>query len=254
MMNLKEALLDYLLRLADNALILGHRLSEWCGHGPILEQDIAITNIALDFIGQARMLYQYAAEIEGKGRTEDDLAYFRDAYQFKNAILVEQPNEDWAYTIVRQFLFDTYNFYFHQALCNSNDPSIAAYAEKAFKEVSYHFKWSAEWLIRLGDGTAESHGKMQRAIDDYYIYFDELITPNEVDTIMAEENIGVDLEIIAPQIVAKVNEIVARATLTLPVNNYKLHQMGKNNFHSEHLGYILAEMQYLQRAYPGAEW
>jgi ring-1,2-phenylacetyl-CoA epoxidase subunit PaaC len=252
-MNLKDALLDYLLRLADNALILGHRLSEWCGHGPILEQDIAMTNIALDFIGQARMLYQYAAEIENKGRTEDDLAYLRDVNAFRNVLLVEQPNEDWGYTIIRQFLYDAYNFYFHQELCKSKDTRIAAYAEKAIKEITYHLRWSSEWVIRLGDGTPESHERMQAALDDYYVYAAELLQPNEVDDILAEEGIGVDLLYIQPAVEARIDAVLKEATLLKPKAQWTKNA-GKNGKHSEHLGYILAEMQYLQRAYPNSEW
>jgi ring-1,2-phenylacetyl-CoA epoxidase subunit PaaC len=253
-MNLKDALLDYLLRLADNALILGHRLSEWCGHGPILEQDIAVSNIALDYIGQSRMLFQYAAIIEGKNKTEDDWAYFRDVAQFRNVLLVEQPNEDWAYTIVRQFLYDTYNFYFHQELCKSKDTQIAAYAEKAIKEVTYHLRWSSEWMIRLGDGTDESHRRVQEALNDYFIYSKELLVPNEVDKIMAEEGIGVDLEYIKPLVEERISFVLQEATLTAPKIAWNLPTIGKNGVHSEHLGYILAEMQHLQRSYPNANW
>lgn len=252
-MNLKEALSDYLLRLADNALILGHRLAEWCGHGPILEQDIAITNISLDFIGQARMLYQYAAQIEGKGRTEDDLAYLRDVKDFRNVLLVEQPNEDWAYTIIRQFLYDAYSFYFHKELCKSKDPLLAAYAEKAIKEVTYHLRWSSEWVIRLGDGTAESKQKIQTALNDYYTYAAELLEPNEVDNIMAEEGIGVDLVYIKPLVEERVNMVLEEATLQKPKQQWAKGG-GKDGLHTEHLGYILAEMQYLQRTYPNATW
>lgn len=252
-MNLKEALLDYLLRLGDNALILGHRLSEWCGHGPILEQDIAISNIALDFIGQARMLYQYACEIEGKGKTEDDLAYFRDAHQFRNVLLVEQPNEDWAYTIIRQFLYDTYNYYFHKALLDSKDVQLAAYAEKSLKEITYHLKWSSEWVVRLGDGTAESHRRVQNALNDYWQFQGELLDMNETDKIMAEEGIGVDLEYIKPLVMQKIEDVLQQATLTRPESAW--HQKGgKNGIHSESLGFILAEMQAVQRTYPGNEW
>lgn len=252
-MNLKTALYHHLLQLADNALILGHRLSEWCGHGPILEQDIAVSNIALDFIGQARMLYQYAAEIEGKGRSEDDLAYLRDAFEFRNVLLVEQPNQDWAYTIVRQFLYDAYNFYFHQALTQSKDPAIAAYAEKAIKEITYHLRWSSEWMIRLGDGTEESHLRVQKALDDYYVYAGELLQSNEADKIMAEEGFSTDLEYIRPMVEERIDFVLKEAKLKKPEVKW-MQTGGKEGRHSEHLGYILAEMQYLQRAYPNSEW
>lgn len=249
----KEILFDYLLHLADNALILGHRLSEWCGHGPILEQDIAITNISLDFIGQARMLYQYAAQIEGKGRTEDDLAYFRNSDQFRNVLLVEQPNEDWAYTIIRQFLYDSYNFYFHKELLQSKDEYLAAYAEKSLKEITYHLRWSSEWVVRLGDGTEESHQRIQNALNDYWTFQGELLAPNTVDKAMATEGISVDLAVIQPLVNAKIDEILALATLKKPTSTW-YQSGGKDGKHTEHLSYILAEMQSVQRAYPGNEW
>jgi ring-1,2-phenylacetyl-CoA epoxidase subunit PaaC len=252
-MNLKNTLFDYLLQLADNALILGHRLSEWTGHGPILEQDIAITNIALDYIGQARMLYQYAAEVEGKGHSEDDLAYFRDSGQFHNVLLVEQPNEDWAYTIIRQFLYDTYNFYFHQSLCKSKDSHLAAYAEKSLKEITYHLRWSSEWVVRLGDGTEESHTRIQNALNDYWVFQGELLAPNETERFLATEGIAVDLSAIQPLVMAKVDEVLTMATLQKPSSTW-YQSGGKEGKHTEHLSYILAEMQSVQRAYPGNQW
>ncbi|MFZ4545341.1 MAG: 1,2-phenylacetyl-CoA epoxidase subunit PaaC [Saprospiraceae bacterium] len=252
-MIIKDALYDYLLRLGDNALILGHRLSEWCGHGPILEQDIAITNIALDFIGQARMLYQYAAEIEGKGKTEDDIAYFRDSHQFRNVLLVEQPNEDWAFTIIRQFLFDTYNFYFHEALLQSNDVKLAAFSEKSLKEITYHLKWSSEWVIRLGDGSQESHQRIQNALNEYWSFHGELLIADEIDSKMAETGIGVNLDLIKPLVEQKIEEILTKATLIKPTSTW-MQKGGKVGIHSEYLGFILAEMQSVQRMYPGNEW
>jgi ring-1,2-phenylacetyl-CoA epoxidase subunit PaaC len=246
-------LYDYVLHLADNALILGQRLSEWCGHGPILEQDIAITNISLDFIGQARMLYQYAAILEGKGRTEDDLAYFRNSDEFRNVLLVEQPNEDWGYTIIRQFLYDAYNYYFHDTLLKSKDEQLAAYATKAIKEVTYHLRWSSEWVVRLGDGTAESHQRIQTALDEYWQFFGELLAPTPLDKIMADTAIGVDLEKIAPLVHQKVDEILTLATLQKPQSTW-FQRGGKEGKHTEYLGYILAEMQSVQRAYPGNTW
>lgn len=252
-MKINDAFLEYLLRLGDNALILGQRLSEWCGHGPILEQDIAITNIALDFIGQARMLYQYAAEIEGSGKTEDDFAYFRDAHQFKNVLLVEQPNEDWAYTIIRQFMYDAYNYYFHKELLQSKDPKLAAYAEKSIKEITYHLKWSSEWVVRLGDGTTESHDRIQRALDEYWSFHGELLIPDEIDVIMAETEIGVDLNKIKPMVEEKMSEIFHMAGLVKPSSTW-MQKGGKNGIHTEYLGFILAEMQSVQRMYPGNEW
>ncbi len=249
----KNSHLNYILRLADSPMILGQRLSEWCGHGPILEQDIAITNIALDFIGQARNLYQYAAKFEGKGRTEDDLAFLRDPLNYKNVLLVEQPNGNWGQTIMRQFLYDSFNFYFYNELKNSTDTQISAIAEKSLKEIKYHLRYSSEWTVRLGDGTAESHTKMQNALDDLWMYSGELCTPDVLDEEMAKAGIGVDLNKIRPHVEEKVDAILTRATLQKPENSW-MQSGGKQGQHSEHLGFILAEMQFMQRAYPGAEW
>ena len=243
----------YILRIADNTLILGQRIAEWCGHGPVLEQDIAMTNIALDLIGQARSLYQYAAELEGKGRTEDDIAYLRDAWDFYNVLLVEQPNQDFAHTIVRQFLFDSFNFYFYQELLQSSDTHLAAIAEKSIKEVTYHLRYSSEWMIRLGDGTEESHERMQVALDKLWSFSEEALIADELDQKMLEAGIGIDLSKIKPLVDQKRKAIISEATLTLPENSW-MQSGGKNGEHTEHLGFILAEMQYLQRAYPGMEW
>jgi len=253
-MTLTEAKFEYLLRLGDNALILGHRLSEWCGHGPILEQDIAITNIALDQVGQARSLLQYAGETEGKGRSEDDLAYKRDVMAFRNVLLVEQPNEDFAYTIVRQFLFDTFNFLQFQALCKSNDDHLRAIAEKSIKEITYHLRYSSEWMRRLGDGTEESHQKMQAALDDLIIYSGELTTPDEVDQMVHEAGIAPSLAQIQPAYQQKLQSITEEATLKLPEVKYMQSGGKDGRMHSEYLGYILAELQFVQRAYPNMEW
>lgn len=253
-MTLSEAKYQYLLRLGDNALILGHRLSEWCGHGPVLEQDIAITNIALDQVGQARSLLQYAAKLEGKGRTENDLAYKRDVMEYRNVLLVEQPNEDFAYTIVRQFLFDVFNYLIHQSLTQSKDEHLQAIAQKSIKEVTYHLRYSSEWMIRLGDGTAESHQKIQTALDDLFIYSGELTTPDSVDQVIFEAGIGPDLTLLQPAYLTKVEEILKEATLQKPEVKY-MQSGGKNGrMHSEYLGFILAELQFVQRAYPNMEW
>lgn len=252
-MTTQEALFEYTLRLADNALILGHRLSEWCGHGPILEQDIALINIALDQIGQARSLYQMAGEMEGKGRDEDDLAYLRKVHEYRNVLLVEQPNEDFAYTIVRQFLYDAYSQPFFTALKESKNEALAAIATKSLKEVNYHLRYSSEWMIRLGDGTEESHQKMQTALDALWMYSGELLTMNEIDTTLIAEGIAVDMEKIKPIWEEKIAAIVSEATLTLPEGTW-MQKGGKEGNHSEHLGFILAELQHLQRAYPGAKW
>lgn len=268
--------LKYILQLADNALITGHRLSEWCGHGPVLEQDIALTNTALDHLGQARSLYQYAADVynamsrdeqqglfespmlqqayDQKGKLEeDDLPYLRDAWDFRNSLLSEQPNGDWAYTIARSFFNDTFNYFLYTALLQSKDETIAAVAEKSLKEVTYHLKWSSEWVIRLGDGTDESHARMQEAVNERWAFTGELTTANETDRQMLEAGIGADLEQIRGQWQQHVTEIFTEATIRMPDNNW-MQQGGKDGTHTEHLGYILAEMQYLQRAYPGMEW
>lgn len=275
-MNQPTALLKYTLQIADNALITGHRLSEWCGHGPILEQDIALTNTALDHIGQARSLYQYAADIfnamsadEQEGLfespmlkqayaqkaqlSEDDMAYLRDAWDFRNTLLAEQPNQDWAYTIARSFFTDTFNYYLYTTLQNSKDETIAAVAEKSLKEVTYHLKWSSEWVIRLGDGTDESHGRMQEAVNERWAFTGELTTANDTDVEMLRLGIGVDLQQIKKQWEQHVSQVFGEATLTIPENSW-MQQGGKEGVHTEHLGFILAEMQYMQRAYPGMEW
>ncbi len=252
-MTLQQAHLEYVLRMGDNALILGQRLSEWCGHGPVLEQDIAITNIALDLMGQARSLMQYAAELEGEGRNEDQMAFLRDAWDFRNVLLVEQPNQDWAYTITRQFFFDAFNYYFHRVLTQSADSHLAAIAEKSLKEVTYHLRYSSEWMIRLGDGTDLSHQKMQAAVDDLWMFTGELTEMNEVDQMMIEAGIGVDLSAIKSLYDEKIREILNMATMQVPTDTW-MQTGGKNGRHSEHLGYILADMQFMQRAYPDMQW
>lgn len=268
--------LYYVLQIADNALITAQRLSEWCGHGPILEQDIALTNTALDHIGTARSLYQHAADLYNaltpeeqeaaftspaltnafaqKGKLEeDDVAYLRDAWDFRNVLLAEQPNGDWAYTIIRSFFIDTFNYYFYQVLQSSNDEALAAVAEKSLKEVTYHLKWSSEWMIRLGDGTDESHARIQKALDERWAYTGELFLSSAADQAILEAGTGVDLAAIKNQWQYHITSIIQEATLNLPENSW-MQQGGKTGTHTEHLGYILAEMQYLQRAYPGMEW
>lgn len=242
-----NSLINYTLHLADNALILGHRNSEWCGHGPVLEQDIAISNIALDLLGQARNFYQYAAERTGNNTTEDTFAYLRDVTDFKNCLLVELPNGDWAQTILRQFFFSTYQYYLYQQLQNCSDERITAIAVKALKEVTYHVRWSSEWVIRLGDGTTESRQRIEKALDNIWAYTGELCMPGSfnVDT--------VDHSLLTKQWTEKVQSVFEEATLTLPPDDW-MHSGGREGKHTEHLGYILSEMQFLQRAYPGAEW
>ena len=244
---------DYTLRIADNTLILGHRLSEWCGHGPVLEQDIAMTNIALDLIGQARSLYQYAAEVQNEGKTEDDIAYLRDVFEFKNVLLVEQPNGDFADTIVRQFFFSAFQYPFYQKLVNSKDEILRGIAEKAVKELAYHLRWSSEWLIRLGDGTDESHQRAQKAIDHLWTYSGEALIADELDIWAVTEGYGVDLESIKTAFDQTINDVLTEATLTKPTDSF-MQKGGKQGRHTEYLGYILAEMQFMQRAYPNMTW
>jgi ring-1,2-phenylacetyl-CoA epoxidase subunit PaaC len=261
-----DNLINYTIHLADNALILGHRNSEWTGHGPILEQDIALSNIALDLIGQSRNLYQYAAQLINEHQnkevfknkfdrdiTEDDLAYLRDALDFKNCILVEQPNGDWAKTILRQFFFSTFQYYFYQQLLQSNDTQLAAIAEKSLKETTYHLRWSSEWIIRLGDGTEESHERMLKAQDELWMYTQELFEPVLYETEAFQQGFGVDIESIKPMWTERVTNVFEEATLPVPQAQSKVVG-GKNGIHSEHLGFILAEMQFLQRAYPNSKW
>ena len=252
-MNKEQALFEYILRIADNALILGHRISEWCGHGPSLETDIGMTNISLDYIGHARNLYQYASEIEGAGKTEDDLAYQRDVLGFRNLLLVEQPNGDFGETIARQFLFDTFNYHFFAALKESKDEKLAAIAQKSIKEVAYHYRWSAEWVIRLGDGTETSHQKMQDALDEMWMYSGEAFVADEIDALMEAEGIGVNLNEVQAAFDTRIDEILAQAKLTKP-NEKWMQEGGKKGQHTEHLGHILADMQWMQRAYPNMQW
>lgn len=250
---MKSYLIDYTLHLADNALILAQRNAEWCAHGPVLEQDIAITNISLDLIGQARNFYQYAALLKADGSTEDTLAYLRDSHEFKNCLLVEQPNGDWAQTILRQFFFSSYQYLLYQQLQNSKDTQLAAIAEKALKEVTYHLRWSSEWVIRLGDGTDESRARMVTATQELWSYTDELFEPVNYERQVAGEGIGVDMNLLKDSRTNKIKTVFDEATLPVPVNALQ-HRGGKEGVHSEHLSRILDELQYLQRAYPNSTW
>lgn len=254
-----DQLINYVLHLADNALILGQRNGEWCGHGPVLEQDIAITNLSLDLIGQARNLYQYAAQLQGNGATEDSLAYQRTEREFKNCLLVEQPNGDWGQTILRQFFFSTYQFHLYEQLQHSADKTLAAIAEKSLKEVTYHVRWSSEWVIRLGDGTGESHSRMLKALDELWMFTGELFIPADYEIAAAKEKVGVDLTSLKPKWDNQVDEILQEATLIFSSNENNRQQTwmqtgGKEGKHTEQLGFILTELQYMQRAYPNAEW
>ncbi len=240
-------LFEYIIRLGDDSLILGHRLSEWCGHGPILEEDIALTNIALDLVGQATSLLNYAGQIEDKGRDADKLAYFRFDREFKNCLLVEQPNGDFGMTMMRQFLFDAYRKPFYEALTSSKDEQLAAIAEKSLKETKYHLKHSSEWIIRLGDGTEESNRRVQESLDTLWRYTSDLFYTDEVDNELVTAGIAPDLATIRNDWEQTVNHIFHLANLQKPTNNWK-QEGGRKGMHSEHLGYILAEMQYVQRA------
>ena len=246
-------LVQYTLRLADNALVLGHRLSEWCGHAPILEEDIALANIALDLIGQARALYTYAGEVEGAGHDEDKLAYRRDVPQFRNILLVEQPNGDFAVTIARQLLYSAFMDPYWRAMTTSKDATLAAIAAKAEKETAYHLRHSAEWLIRLGDGTEESHRRAQDALDELWMYTGEMFETDRIDRALIETGVAVDPAALRPEWNRTVDAVLAEATLTRPADGW-MQSGGRTGRHSEHLGYILAELQFLQRAYPDATW
>ena len=245
---------DFVLQWADNSLVLGQRLAEWCGHGPILEQDIAISNIALDLIGEARSLYQYAAELGEAGQTEDDLAFLRDVRAYKNVLLVEQPNGDFGQTVLRLFFYEAFHVPWLERLLNSADPRLAAVAEKAVKEARYHLQWSSEWVIRLGDGTEESNRRMNDALSTLWPYCGELMMPSKADRAMAESGAGPDLETIEGAWQRTINEVLLEATLEHPGWDVWMHEGGKEGMHSEHLGYMLAEMQFLQRTYPGNKW
>jgi ring-1,2-phenylacetyl-CoA epoxidase subunit PaaC len=246
-------LFPFVLQLADTSLILAHRLSEWCGHGPILEQDLAMANIALDLLGEARSYYQYAAELEGKGRTEDDLAYLRSAVEYRNPLLVEQPNNDFAHTILRQFLFDNFHYHLLKALKNGPDTHLAAIAEKSIKEAIYHLKWSSEWVIRLGDGTDESRKRLDKAISTLWRFAGELTTPTAAETALQEIGVLPDYAALLAAMQAHTESVFAQANVPLPAPAFA-QLGGKTGRHSEHLGYLLSELQYMQRTYPGLTW
>ncbi len=250
---MNEHLYNYLLRLGDDSLILGHRVSEWCGHGPILEEDIAMTNISLDLIGQATSIFQYAAKIENKGRDEDDIAFLRFDKDYKNLLLVEQPNGDFGMTMMRQFLFDAFRKPLFELLQKSSDTQLSAIAEKSLKETKYHLKHSSEWVIRLGDGTEESHQRVQESLDTLWRYTAELFYEVEVDQALKAEGILPNLDQVKVEWTRNVREVLDRATLTIPTNGWE-QIGGRKGLHSEHLGFLLAEMQYIQRAYPGMKW
>jgi ring-1,2-phenylacetyl-CoA epoxidase subunit PaaC len=252
-MTTQEALFKYILRIGDTNLILGQRLSEWTGHGPFLEEDLALTNITLDITGAAKSLLEYAALVEGKGRTEDDLAFLRNDRQFFNVQITELPNGDYARTIARQVLIDCFDFYFYQELAKSKDETLAGIAQKSLKEVTYHLRHTSAWLERFGDGTEESHNKVQLALNELWQYTNELFEMNEVDEILIQEGIAVDLNLVKSKWEKHILELVEKSTLIIPENVF-MQTGSRKGLHTEHLAFILAEMQALPRMYPDAKW
>ena len=249
-----DSKVEYLLRLADTTLVLSQRLCEWCGKGPALEEDMALTNVALDLIGQARFWYEYAGDLEGKGRDEDTLAFRRDAGEYRNLLLVEQPNGSYADTLARQFLFDTWHYLLLQKLSASTDERIAGIANKALKEVAYHVRRSTDLVVRLGDGTERSRFMMQAAFDDLWTWSGEMFQADAVDETIAAQGIGPDPRTLRDAWLAHVGTVFENATLRMPPADAWMQKGGKQGVHSEHLGYLLAEMQFLQRAYPASTW
>ena len=250
---MKNNLYSYILGIADNSLILGQRLGQLCGHGPSLETDIACTNISLDLFGQVRSYFQYAAKIAGDQRTEDDIAMLRKERDYKNVLLVEQPNTNFAFTIGRQFLFDVYHLAFLTELQNSNDFTLSVIAKKCVKEVSYHLRFSSDWVKRLGNGTSVSKEKMQEAINDLWTYTDELFYQTNADKEMVFEGVGVDVTKLKNNYYSHINKILLEATLEIPESKW-FQTGGKEGVHTEHLGYLLSDLQYMQRTYPNMEW
>ncbi|MBA2745226.1 MAG: phenylacetate-CoA oxygenase subunit PaaC [Flavisolibacter sp.] len=272
---MQKHLFTYLLHLADNALVLGQRNAEWTGHGPVLEQDIAITNISLDLIGQARHFYQYAAKgfnqmaaeektaadqllpriwkSYGRELEEDDLAMLRDEHQYRNLLITELPKGDWAFSILRQYFFSVFQFYQYEALQCSTDPDIAAIAEKSIKETAYHVRWSAEWVIRLGDGTNESHQRIRQALSELWMFTGEFFEASPFETSLASTGTGADPAAIKQKWMDAVSVVFSEAGLDIPVAP-ALQSGGKKGIHTEYMGYLLAEMQFLQRTYPNAQW
>ncbi|MFY0661196.1 MAG: phenylacetate-CoA oxygenase subunit PaaC [Shimia sp.] len=250
----KEMLTQFLLRMGDNTLILGHRVSEWCGHAPVLEEDIALANTALDLIGQTQFWLGYAADVMDDSKTADDIAFLRDAWDFRNLLLLELPNGDFGQTLMRQFLFDAYQSILLPRLMKSSDQRIAEIAEKASKEVVYHVERSAETVVGLGDGTEESHKRMQAALNRLWPYVGEMFASDEVDAAMAAAGVAPDPASLREEYDALIGKVLAEATLTIPDSDFA-HKGGRNGkTHTEHLGHLLTQMQWLQRAYPGATW
>lgn len=248
-----EQLANYVMTVSDNVMILGQRLGELCGHGPNLETDIALTNISLDLFGQTRSYLQYAAQLKGEGATEDSLAYLRTEQEYRNVLLVEQPNTDFAYVIARQFLFDSYHLLFLEGLSQSRDEMLRAIAAKSIKEVKYHLRFSGDWLKRLGDGTEESQLRAQTAVNDLWPYTNELFTASDLEQQAVDADIGVDISQLREAYYKNVDTVLEEATLTVPEQKY-FQKGGKQGVHSEHMGYLLADFQYMQRTYPNMTW
>ena len=243
----------YVLRRADDALILGHRLSEWCGHAPMLEEDMALSNIALDLIGQARELYSYAANVEGKDNDEDKLAYLRDVRQYRNLLLVEQPNGDFAQTLVRQLFYSGFADLYWRAMMGSGDTTLAAIAAKSEKESAYHLRHASEWIIRLGDGTEESHRRAQAAIDQLWAFTGEMFAVDDGERHLIDAGVAIDPASLRGRWFAALSDVVGEATLELPQNDW-MQQGGRSGRHSEQLGHLLSELQSMQRTFPGLTW
>lgn len=243
----------YTLRRADDALILGHRLSEWCGHAPMLEEDMALSNIALDLLGLARELYSYTAQVEGHDNDEDKLAYLRDVRQYRNLLLVEQPNGDFARTMVRQLFYSAFADPYWRAMMKSSDATLAAVAAKSEKESAYHLRHSSEWIIRLGDGTAESHARAQSAIDDLWAFTGEMFAVDESERGLIETGVAIDPDGLRSQWLKTVSGVIAEATLAVPTSDW-MQLGGRGGRHSEHLGHLLSELQHMQRTFPGLTW
>ena len=250
---LKQATLDYAVRLGDDAVVLGHRISEWCSNAPFLEEDLALANVALDFIGRARMYYSYAAELAGEGKTEDDFAYLRDQREFRNLLILELPRGDFAFSMLRQLLVDVYNELYLGQLIHSRDDTLAAIAAKAIKETRYHLRRSHDWVLRLGDGTEESHRRAQTALDDLWGYTHEFFDMDALEQSLADAGIGVDSAALKAGWQKRVNAIVSEATLTIPEGDWEV-KGGRVGYHTEYLGQMLNEMQSVHRAYPGQQW
>jgi ring-1,2-phenylacetyl-CoA epoxidase subunit PaaC len=250
---MNKALNSYCIALGDDSLILGHRLSEWCSNGPFLEEDLALTNVALDFMGRSRMFYGYAAELDANGRTEDDIAFLRDCREYRNLLINELPNGDFAFTLARQLMIDVYDVGFFTALAKSQDEMLAAIAAKAIKESRYHLRRSEDWIKRLGDGTDESHRRVQDAFNQLWAYWPEMFEMSVDEQQLLAAGIAVDKSTLKAGWVSSMHAILLEATLSIPGDDVSIGG-GRDGVHTEHLGFLLAEMQFLQRAYPGQQW